>query len=104
MAVMAMTATVLIAALLLAQILRARQRASTAGDLAALAGASALVGGEEPCLAAGRVVEAHGLSLQSCAALEDDSVQVRVETPWRGPSLWWPVGSVTAVSRAGPSP
>lgn len=67
-----------IAALTWSAAVEARQRAETAADLAALAGASAQVRGLDPCGPAGRVAHAQGARLVGCAP-EPAAVGVVVE-------------------------
>lgn len=67
-----------IAVLAWSSAVEARHRAETAADLAALAGASAQVRGEDPCVPAARVAQAQGVRLVGCAP-EAGSVGVLVE-------------------------
>jgi len=78
----------------------ARHRAENAADLAAVAGATALVSGSgAPCAAAAALVHANGGQLVSCSVLIDDVVvSVRV-APVGLPARW---GSAEARARAGP--
>ena len=57
-----------------------RQRAEAAADLAALAGARALLSGSPPCDRAGRVAAAGGARLVGCE-VATSSVSVLVEVP-----------------------
>jgi secretion/DNA translocation related TadE-like protein len=72
----------------------ARQRAESAADLAALAGAQALARADpSPCGAAGIAASANGGQLIACAVAGDAlTVSVSVSTPTRA----------TSVARAGP--
>ncbi|MFT3898894.1 MAG: flp pilus-assembly TadE/G-like family protein [Gordonia sp. (in: high G+C Gram-positive bacteria)] len=81
----------------------ARHRAASAADLAALAAASALVGGEDdPCPTAARVVRAQGdpsLRVSACT-VDGEFVELSVALPVRlGP---FGVRTATARARAGP--
>lgn len=72
----------------------ARQRAETAADLAALAGAQALARGDpSPCAAAGVAASANGASLAGCS-VTGDAVGVAVSVSRPTPAA--------AVARAGP--
>ena len=72
----------------------ARQRAETAADLAALAGAQSLARSDPlPCSAAGLAAAANGGRLVACAVIGDAlAVSVSVSTPT----------SAVAAARAGP--
>lgn len=77
----------------------AQRRAQAAGDLAALAGASALA---DACATAREVAAANGAILDSCR-LEGTAVTVAVSVP--GPRVPWQAGRalrVSAEARAGP--
>jgi secretion/DNA translocation related TadE-like protein len=77
----------------------AHRRAQGAADLAALAAATALQQGADPCGVAVSFAGANGASLTSCRVLgEDVSVQVAVEGPQFLGHGWEPVGR----ARAGP--
>jgi secretion/DNA translocation related TadE-like protein len=77
----------------------ARHRAESAADLAALAAASAMLGGpDRACAAASTFARANGADLLSC---EQDSLDVRLRVRVRvraGPL----VGSAVGRARAGP--
>ncbi len=88
-----------LAVLLLAQVANARERAATAADLAALAGASHVVTGDS-CRAAGRIATAQSAELGSCR-VDGWTVQVTARVPLRGPLRVFPPASARA--RAGPS-
>lgn len=83
-----------------------KSRASTAADMAALAGANEVLFGE-PCQRAQAVAHANSAELQSCT-IEGEDVQVAVETSMQGAlrAVFRSVRSadpkVTGVSRAGP--
>jgi secretion/DNA translocation related TadE-like protein len=85
----------------------ARHQASSAADLAALAGAArAVEGSVSACAAAGRVAAANGAKLVSCA-LSGSAVEVAVQVrPRAGDSfegfLGVPLPAATARARAGP--
>ncbi len=83
------------------RVVAARHAAAAAADLGALAGASALAAGADPCTAAARVVAANDAGLVQCvAAGADVLVATRVRTaPLLGGS-WAPA----ARARAGPAP
>lgn len=84
-----------VAALVLAQ-----RTAQAAADLAALAAATALAGGDDPCRAAARVATANAAALAGCD-LEGQEVRVRARV-W-GPRLAGRRVEVTAEARAGPA-
>jgi len=80
-----------------------RHRATSAADLAALAGASrAVLGDPSACAVAARIAAANGALLASCAQLAGAEVQVEV----RVPVPLGPLGSgeARARARAGPAP
>ena len=87
-----------IAALSVGSLWLAHGRAASAADLGALAGAAAMVNGQEPCRAAEHIVAANGASLRSCAV---DGAAVLVETEIRVVEPFGIELSVPAVSRAG---
>lgn len=78
----------------------AHRQAQAAADLAALAGASAVVGGD-PCGDAAAVAEANGGSVASCAV---DGYDVVVEVVVPGPRWLGATGDLTGRARAGPAP
>lgn len=80
----------------------ASHRARSAGDLAALAGASAVMRGEATgagCAVAGRVAAANGARLSRCGVVAGASLRVEVLV---SPSLRG-LGQATAVAVAGPA-
>jgi secretion/DNA translocation related TadE-like protein len=81
-----------------AALVLAHRRAQVAADLAALAGASALQRGADPCAAAGTITERQGARLQRCVVEGEEVVVVtgvRVATALGGAEL-------PARARAGP--
>lgn len=80
-------------------IVRAHRAAESAADLAALAGASALARGEDPCAAAASVAAANGAAVVSCAP---DGRDVRVTAEVAGPHWLGQTADLTADARAGP--
>lgn len=77
----------------------AHRRAQGAADLAALAAATALQEGADPCGTAGRFAGTNGARLTGCRVLgEDVTVQVAVAGPRFLDHGWEPVGR----ARAGP--
>lgn len=94
-AVLALT----VAVLLVGRAAVAAHSAQAAADLAALAGARALLSGEEACAVASRAAEANRASVVSCAIDADDVVvraEVRVALGAVG------VRAAAATARAGP--
>ncbi len=87
-----------IAALSVSSLWLARERAASAADLGALAGASAMVAGGEPCAAVERIVAANGASLRSCRV---DGAAVLVEAEVRVAEPFGIELSLPAVARAG---
>ncbi len=75
------------------------RRAQSAADLAALAGATALMRGGAPCAEARRVTSANGARLVSCSLSGAD---VLVEAAVSGPRWWGWAGEPRARARAGP--
>lgn len=65
----------------------ARQRAESAADLAALAGARAAYLGRDACAAGGRVAAAMGAHLSSCRVGPDGTVQLVADVRLPGPLL-----------------
>ena len=82
-----------------AAIVRAHRMAAAAADLAALAAATALQRGGDPCTAAGEIAEANGASVATCRVVGSDVVVgVTVSGPdWLGPDVDLP-----GTARAGP--
>lgn len=77
----------------------AHRRAQSAADLAALAGAQAVVGGHDGCAAADSIAQANGVRLTGCAVQGSD-VLLQVSTSVRpGFGLTF---SLAASARAGP--
>jgi secretion/DNA translocation related TadE-like protein len=91
------------AVLLLVQVEVATQRAATAADLAALAGADAARGLTvgEPCEVAQSVVVRHQATMASCAVEGSDQDIVEVVA---GVDLPQPWGTARKRARAGPPP
>ena len=102
LAVVGLAAAVVGLAVLLAGIAGipvARHRAMTGADAAALAAAAIVAGfgtdlGEEPCAAAGALLDRHGVEMRSCVV---DGLDVTIEA-----SVVTPFGPVAARSTAGP--
>lgn len=84
-----------VAALMLTQ-----RTAQAAADLAALAAATALVGGEDACAAAAQVAAANAAALTGC---DLDGQEARVRATVTGPRLAGRRVEVMAEARAGPS-
>lgn len=88
-------------ALALLSAVQASHRARAAADLAALAGARMLMGGEvgSPCDVAAEVAARNGGSLMECSVSGDDvTVSVAIRARWPG------LGPARAKARAGPDP
>jgi secretion/DNA translocation related TadE-like protein len=83
-----------------AAMVRAHRAAQSAADLAALAAASAVATGDDPCAAGADVAAANDALLTSCAlAGREVTVQVVVEGPhWLGQPA-----DLAAEARAGPA-
>jgi secretion/DNA translocation related TadE-like protein len=81
----------------------ARHRAGSAADLAALAGAHALINGVgDPCAEAERVAAATRVRLVACERMADGSLQVVVEAPLpRLLASWTDLPPARARARAG---
>ena len=102
--VLALTMAALVAVLAVlggagGSVLLTHRRAAAAADLAALAGAGALQGGEAACPAAVALAVANGTRVLRCV-VDEDEVVVRVGREVRLP--WRSSHSVTADARAGP--
>lgn len=82
-----------------AAMVRTHRAAQSAADLAALAVASALVGGGEPCSAGARIAAANGARLIGCV-LDRRVATVRVVVP--GPHWLGQVADLEGEARAGP--
>jgi len=91
-----------VAAVLVGAAVVARHRATSAADLAALAGAVRAVQGADACGAAARLAAANAADLTACTASADAVVDVEVSVPVRLGRLG--VLSATARARAGPVP
>jgi secretion/DNA translocation related TadE-like protein len=83
-----------------AAMVRAHRAAQSAADLAALAAASALVRGRDPCGSAAAITVANGAELVACDIQRRDVV-VAVEVA--GPRWLGQTGDLTAQARAGPA-
>ena len=83
-----------------AAMVRAHRSAQAAADLAALAAASAVARGRDPCGSAAQIAAANGAELQSCEIDGQDAV-VTVEVT--GPRWLGQEGDLTAEARAGPA-
>ncbi len=81
-------------------VVAAHRRAQAAADLAALAAATALQRGEDPCREAASIAEANGGLLTGCTPHDDLSVLVVVTV--RGPTLAGQQALLRATARAGP--
>ncbi|MEX3610418.1 Rv3654c family TadE-like protein [Rothia sp. LK2588] len=85
-------------------VVTANQRAVSAADLAALAGADSARGlrSGDPCQAVHEVAAVNGAKVLACSLPPqlEAVVDVRVSYPVRGPAAW--LGEAQAVSRAGP--
>jgi secretion/DNA translocation related TadE-like protein len=91
-----------VGALLVGSAVVASHRAQSAADLAALAAATSLVGGEpatSACSAAAAVAIRNGARLATCRAEADLSVELSVEVSAAAQRI----GAATARSRAGPA-
>jgi secretion/DNA translocation related TadE-like protein len=82
-----------------AALVRAHRQAQAAADLAALAVASAVARGPDPCAAGGSIAEANGGRLTSCR-LAGRTGTVRVVVP--GPRWLGQLADLEAEARAGP--
>lgn len=79
----------------------ARHRATSAADLAALAGAGrAVLGDPDPCSAAARIASANGAVAEGCAVRPGAVVEVHVHVPVR----LGPLGTFAAPARARAGP
>lgn len=97
-AMMGLLVTVTVATSGVVGVVAAHRRAQSAADLAALAGASALQDGGDPCRQAGAIAERNGAELRQCQ-VDDWNVSVTVVNTMRLPG-----GSMDleARGRAGP--
>jgi secretion/DNA translocation related TadE-like protein len=77
----------------------ARHRAEAAADLAALAGAEAVLDGRDACAAADRIASANAGELVRCT-VNGEIVEVRVEV--KAPRLLGTVWTLAGRARAGP--
>lgn len=102
LAVIALVLMLTVSGLVLASAVLASHRARSAADLAALAGAGALMRGEPPvaaCQSAAAVAAANHGRVQRCTAVGAEvRLTIAVPAGMRG------VGVATARSRAGPGP
>jgi secretion/DNA translocation related TadE-like protein len=76
------------------------RRAQAAADLAALAGAAALIRGADPCARAAEVAAANGATLTSCVGAD---AEVQVVVTVSGPRGLGPAAELSAGARAGPT-
>lgn len=83
-----------------AAMVRAHRSAQSAADLGALAAASALARGRDPCESAAGLVAANGAELRACE-IQGQDVLVTVEVA--GPKWLGQTADLTAQARAGPS-
>lgn len=83
-----------------AAMVRAHRVAQSAADLAALAAASAIGRGQDPCVAGGSTAVANGASVSSCeVAGREVTLRVRVDGPhWLGQT-----SDLEAEARSGPA-
>lgn len=95
----ALVLAVTYAAVLLAAVAGARQRAAAAADLAALAGAGSAPG--DRCAVAARAAASNGARLDRCAATAA-GVLVRASVPLPGPLAAFGARTTGASARAGP--
>jgi secretion/DNA translocation related TadE-like protein len=102
-AVVAVVLSAAAAALGLAAALVTRQRAEAAADLGALAGAQALLRGDDACGAAGRVAAAGSARVVACDAA-GTTVHLLVEVALPGPLGALDVPPARARARAGVPP
>jgi secretion/DNA translocation related TadE-like protein len=100
-ALVAVVCSLVVASAALGSAVLARHRASSAADLAALAGADRALGRTDgaPCSAAGAVARANQAALTSCAVSRDGAVSVEVAV--RLPPPWHRLGVARARARAG---
>ncbi len=82
-----------------AAMVRAHRAAQSAADLGALAAASSIARGRDPCGPAAAVAEANGAELLSCE-IQGHEALVTVEVA--GPRWLGQIGDLTAQARAGP--
>lgn len=102
LAVIAVVLMLTVSGLMLASAVLASHRARAAADLAALAGAGALIRGDSPvaaCQSAAAVAAANHGRVQRCAAVRAE-VRLTIVVPAGMKGL----GVATARSRAGPAP
>ena len=93
-------ATIALVLGVLGQLLADQRRAATAADLAALAAATAIQVGEQPCEAAAESVSRNGARLRGCIV---DGDRVRVEAVRPSTSVLGRDIEVTAEAHAGPT-
>jgi secretion/DNA translocation related TadE-like protein len=82
-----------------AAMVRAHRAAQSAADLAALAAASAIARGRDPCGSAAAIAESNGAELVACEIHGQDAL-VTVEVT--GPRWLGQASDLTAQARAGP--
>lgn len=82
----------------------ARGAAQSAADLGALAGATALRAGFDPCGTAHAAVSRNGAEVVACEVLGRGAVRVVAACPVGGPGRAFVPGSARASARAGPRP
>ncbi|MBD5785327.1 histidine kinase [Cellulosimicrobium terreum] len=103
LAVVAALLVCLLALAALAQAQRARGSAQAGADLAALAAATALRDGWDPCARAGEVAVRNDVTVTACAPVGDGSVRVDVASTSGVDVLGVRLGSTHASARAGPA-
>ena len=96
---MSLLATLALAVGLLGELLADQRRSATAADLAALAAATAIQRGQEPCAAAERSAGDNGARLDSCSV---DGDRVRVEASVESATVLGRTLEVSAAAHAGP--
>jgi secretion/DNA translocation related TadE-like protein len=96
---MGLLVTVTVATMCAVGVIAGHRRAQSAADLAALAGASALQDGGDPCQRAGSIAERNGARLRRC---EVDGWDVAVEVVASGVRLPGGAMDLEARGRAGP--
>jgi secretion/DNA translocation related TadE-like protein len=82
---------------------RARGTAQAAADLGALAGATALRHGLDPCSTAAAAVERNAADLGACEVEPGGAVRVTTASAAVGGGWWGDVGEAGARARAGPA-
>lgn len=97
---MAVCCLVTFAVLLVSSVVARQHRVDAAADLGALAGADALLGGEDACSRAADIAHANGSVLSNCA-VRGDEVLVTMRMELDLPFGW--LGHVESQARAGPA-